>query len=288
VNRRRFALAVAPLAALPVLAVLSAVPAANAHGSMQNPASRTYTCYLEGPESPDSAACRAAIAVGGTQPLYDWHEVHILNAAGRHRQLIPDGELCSAGLDKYAGFDLPRADWPATTLPAGGGSYTFSYRATAPHRGSFEFYLTRAGYNPLTPLRWSDLEATPFLRATDPPLSGGAYVMTGQLPAGRTGRHLIYTIWQRSDSPEAFYTCSDVVFGTAPPTSPSPSVTASPTPSPTVSPSPPGDVAAWQPNTAYVTGARVSYAGATYQCRQAHTSLPGWEPPNVPALWQRL
>ncbi|WP_455644293.1 carbohydrate-binding protein [Paenibacillus lactis] len=25
--------------------------------------------------------------------------------------------------------------------------------------------------------------------------------------------------------------------------------------------------------------------GKTYECRQAHTSLPGWEPANVPALW---
>lgn len=32
------------------------------------------------------------------------------------------------------------------------------------------------------------------------------------MPA-KSGRHLVYSIWQRSDSPEAFYTCSDVVFG---------------------------------------------------------------------------
>lgn len=203
---------IALLAGLPLMAVAAIAPPASAHGSLQDPVSRTYACYLENPESPDSAACRAAIALGGTQPLYDWNEVHILDAAGRHRQLIPDGKLCSAGLAKYAGFDLARTDWPATRLPAG-GSYPFSYRATAPHRGSFEFYLTRNGYDPTRPLRWSDLDSTPFLRVTDPPLSGGAYAMTGQLPGGRTGRHLIYTIWQRSDSPEAFYTCSDVVFG---------------------------------------------------------------------------
>ncbi|HUR08339.1 MAG TPA: carbohydrate-binding protein [Nonomuraea sp.] len=35
-------------------------------------------------------------------------------------------------------------------------------------------------------------------------------------------------------------------------------------------------------------GARVTYAGLSYKCIQAHTSLPGWEPPNVPALWQRV
>ncbi|MCK9858529.1 lytic polysaccharide monooxygenase [Paenibacillus sp. ATY16] len=43
---------------------------------------------------------------------------------------------------------------------------------------------------------------------------------------------------------------------------------------------------AWAPNTAYAVGTLVSYNGATYKCLQAHTSLTGWEPSNVPALWQ--
>jgi chitinase len=43
--------------------------------------------------------------------------------------------------------------------------------------------------------------------------------------------------------------------------------------------------AAWAPNTPYTAGTRVSYQGNVYECRQNHTSLVGWEPPNVPALW---
>src|SRR5262245_65868940 len=42
---------------------------------------------------------------------------------------------------------------------------------------------------------------------------------------------------------------------------------------------------AWAPNTAYAVGAQVTYQGVLYQCRQAHTSLVTWEPPNTPALW---
>ncbi|MBY8872820.1 lytic polysaccharide monooxygenase [Micromonospora sp. PLK6-60] len=261
---------------------------------MQSPVSRPYACFLEGPESPTSPACRAAVAAGGTQALYDWNEVNIADAAGRHRQLIPDGRLCSANRDKYRGLDLARADWPATALPSG-GTWTFAYRATAPHRGTFELYVTRTGYDPTGPLRWADLEL--FHTATDPALTDGAYRMAARLPQ-RTGRHLIYSIWQRSDSPEAFYTCSDVTFGgttptttPSPTTSPSPTVPPSPTPTPPSptptppSPSPTGTAPAWQPNTPYAVGARVSYAGRVWQCRQAHTSLVGWEPPNVPALW---
>ncbi|MEV4095396.1 M28 family peptidase [Streptosporangium saharense] len=43
--------------------------------------------------------------------------------------------------------------------------------------------------------------------------------------------------------------------------------------------------AAWKP---YAVGDVVTYSGSSYRCIQAHTAYPGWEPPNVPALWQRL
>lgn len=42
---------------------------------------------------------------------------------------------------------------------------------------------------------------------------------------------------------------------------------------------------AWAANTSYAIGALVTYNGSVYECRQAHTSLLGWEPSNVPALW---
>ncbi|MDR0267417.1 lytic polysaccharide monooxygenase [Paenibacillus sp.] len=41
----------------------------------------------------------------------------------------------------------------------------------------------------------------------------------------------------------------------------------------------------WAPNVSYTAGTLVSYNGATYECLQAHTSLTGWEPSNVPSLW---
>ncbi|MFG1710314.1 glycosyl hydrolase family 18 protein [Nonomuraea sp. M3C6] len=42
----------------------------------------------------------------------------------------------------------------------------------------------------------------------------------------------------------------------------------------------------WAPWTAYTAGTRVTYNGVEYECVQSHTSQPGWEPPNVPALWK--
>ncbi|MFI5639165.1 lytic polysaccharide monooxygenase [Streptomyces goshikiensis] len=199
------AVGLAPLA----VAAYAAVPAV-AHGSMTDPVSRVAACYAEGPESPKSAACKEAVKASGAQAFYDWNAVNIANAAGKHKALIPDGKLCSAGNDKYRGLDLARGDWPSSPMKA--GEHTFRYKGTAPHKGSFELYVTKDGYDPSKPLKWSDLEPAPFAKVTDPGMQNGDYVFKGTVPK-KSGRHLIYSIWQRSDSPEAFYTCSDVVFG---------------------------------------------------------------------------
>jgi beta-glucanase (GH16 family) len=45
------------------------------------------------------------------------------------------------------------------------------------------------------------------------------------------------------------------------------------------------NAAEWAPYTYYSVGTVVTYQGVSYTCRQSHTSLPGWEPPNVLALW---
>ncbi|MEU8689176.1 lytic polysaccharide monooxygenase [Streptomyces sp. NPDC048665] len=202
---------VAVVAALGSTALALAAAPASAHGSMGDPVSRVSQCYAEGPESPRSAACRAAVAAGGTQALYDWNGIRIGDAAGRHRQLIPDGRLCSADNEEFKGLDLARADWPATRVHS--GSYTFKYRVTAPHKGTFTVYSTKPGYDPAKPLAWSELDlAHPVATVTDPVASGGFYTFSGTLPE-RSGRQLLYAVWQRSDSPEAFYSCSDVDFG---------------------------------------------------------------------------
>ncbi|MFF1680452.1 lytic polysaccharide monooxygenase [Streptomyces sp. NPDC058256] len=208
-RRKAAAIAVAGVAPL-ALTALAAAPAA-AHGTMGDPVSRVSQCYAEGPESPKSAACKAVVAAGGTQALYDWNGIRIGDANGQHQALIPDGKLCSANSDEFKGLDLAREDWPATSVSS--GSYTFKYRVTAPHKGTFKVYVTKAGYDPSQPLAWDDLDLqNPVASATDPTASGGFYTFSGTLPQ-RSGKQLLYAIWQRSDSPEAFYSCSDITYG---------------------------------------------------------------------------
>ncbi|MET8144230.1 lytic polysaccharide monooxygenase [Sphaerisporangium sp. NPDC005288] len=240
------------------LTTLGLQRSALAHGALQAPASRTYACYTDGLTSsneikPKNPACAQAVAAGGTQPLYDWYGVLRSDGAGRTKGFIPDGKLCSGGFDKYAAYDAPRADWPATVVQPG-AMFNFVYGAWVPHPGGFKLYVTKDGYNPTAPLTWADMEDQPFLTADpEPGVSNGAYRFSGRLP-NKSGRHVIYSVWYRSDSKETFYGCSDVIFGgtsTPPPSSPPPSSPppSSPPPSspppvtPTPTPSSPGAIA---------------------------------------------
>ncbi|MEU9357237.1 carbohydrate-binding protein [Streptomyces sp. NPDC048301] len=47
---------------------------------------------------------------------------------------------------------------------------------------------------------------------------------------------------------------------------------------------PPGT---WKAGTSYRAGDRVTHGGVSYRCLQAHSAIAGWEPPLVPALWER-
>ncbi|MFI9001025.1 carbohydrate-binding protein [Streptomyces sp. NPDC053541] len=59
-------------------------------------------------------------------------------------------------------------------------------------------------------------------------------------------------------------------------------------PGPGPGPGEPEPGGTWQAGTVYAAGDTVTYGGATYRCLQGHQAQAGWEPPNVPALWQRV
>ncbi|MFI8092958.1 lytic polysaccharide monooxygenase [Streptomyces sp. NPDC086080] len=194
----------------PLLLPLWTAGPARAHGAPTDPVSRVVACSPEGGERAGSTACRAAVAANGA-PFTAWDNLRVAGVAGRDRQRIPDGQLCSGGLPAYRGLDLARADWPATRVGRG-AALPMTYVSTIPHAGAFRVYLTKPGYDPAKPLTWSDLPEKPFAEVTDPALTDGAYRFRVTLPADRSGRHVLYTVWQNSSTPDTYYSCSDVVF----------------------------------------------------------------------------
>jgi len=230
---------------------------------MMTPGSRTWLCYQDGKTStgeivPKNAACAAAVAQSGVTSLYNWFAVLRSDGAGRVSGFLQDGQLCSGGTGgpyNFTGFNLARTDWPKTHLTAG-KTIEIDYNDWAKHPGTFSLYITKDGYDPTKPLAWSDLDPTPFSQVVNPTADGGPGTDTGHyywnatLPAGKSGNHLIYSVWSRSDSTETFYGCSDVVFDggngevtgvggggttTPPTTTPTTAPTTTPTTAPTTS-----------------------------------------------------
>lgn len=250
--------ALAAAAVGPLLLGLWAAGPAQAHGAPTDPVSRVVACSPEGGERARSAACRAAVAANGAS-FAAWDNLRIANVNGRDRQTIPDGRLCSGGLPAYRGLDLPRRDWPTTRLSPG-GALTMRYVSTIPHTGTFRLYLTEPGYDPAKPLTWSDLPERPFAEVEDPTLTDGAYRIGATLPSDRTGRHVLYTVWQNSSTADTYYSCSDVVF-TAGGT---PSAAGRPKDGPTAAPSrTPEARAAARPTTTAPAGTPVASAEGT-------------------------
>ncbi|MEU7664856.1 lytic polysaccharide monooxygenase [Streptomyces lincolnensis] len=186
------------------------------------PGSRTYLCYLDllqngSTQMPSNPACRAAVQQAGTTPLYNWFAVLDSNAGGRSAGYVPDGKLCSAG-DRspynFSPYNAARTDWPKTHLTSG-SNIQINYSNWAHHPGKFEVYITKNGWSPTTPLAWGHL--THLQTVTDPPQTsgpgsvGGHYYWDLRLPA-RSGPHMLFVQWIRSDSQENFFSCSDVVF----------------------------------------------------------------------------
>jgi predicted carbohydrate-binding protein with CBM5 and CBM33 domain len=196
------------LAAASVPAVPSPVLA---HGAPMTPISRNAACAGNGTER-GAAACKAALkATGGFLGAYD--NLRLAGVNGDDRGRVPDGRLCSGGIGTYRGLDLARDDFPATEVKSG-QRLAVSYRGTIPHQGSFRIFLTRPGYSPGKKLTWDDLGSKPIADIKDPPLRDGAYRMRVSLPE-RTGRHILYVVWETSSTPDTYYSCSDLVFPAA-------------------------------------------------------------------------
>ena len=191
-----------------IILLLTIIQSAFPHGTVTSPVSRIYNCWQENPENPESPPCIAAVISHGTQPLYDWNEINQANANGEHELYVFDGNLASGGRpEKYGGMDQITSEWVAT--PVSPGPFTITWTNTAPHATEYyDVYITKESWTPDQPLTWDSLE---LLVRTSPSSAASSVDIPVILPV-RTGKHVIYSIWQRSDSPEAFYSTSDIDF----------------------------------------------------------------------------
>jgi len=247
--RRKVLFPVLTVAAV-VTSFFVAVAPASAHGYISSPPSRQANC------------ASGAVANCG-DIIYEPQSVE-----------APKGStLCNGGGTRFAVLNDTTKPWPYANV---GTTVTFNWVITARHStATWEYFIGNtllASFN--------DGGAAP----------GATKSHTVSMGSFR-GRQTMLARWNVADTANAFYSCVDLNIGgttTPPPTTPPPTTPPPTTAPPTTSPTTPPAGGTWAVGTTYAVGAIVTYAGITYRCLQAHTAQPGWEPPNVPALWQRV
>ncbi|MDT0445443.1 lytic polysaccharide monooxygenase [Streptomyces sp. DSM 41886] len=210
---RRALLAV--LAAVTLLMTPWSTPAASAHGSTADPLSRNYGCWQRWGsdfQNPDMAQedpmCWQAWQ-HDTNAMWNWNGLYREGTGGDFQAHIPDNQLCSAGRTgdgRYDSMDTPGA-WKTSQI---GSNFTVDVLDQAYHGADYlHVYVTRQGYNAQTDaLDWGDLEQ---VASTGRYAPANHYTVDVQAP-GRSGHHVVYTIWKASHADQIYFFCSDVTF----------------------------------------------------------------------------
>lgn len=120
-----------------------------------------------------------------------------------------DGKLASAGVTGFEPLDEQTATrWHKSVINP--GNLTISWNLTAQHRTStWDYYITKTGWNPNAPLKISDFELIAQIddKATVPPKIVN---QTITVPQDLKGYHVILAVWNISDTTNAFYQAIDV------------------------------------------------------------------------------
>lgn len=182
------------------------VDEANAHGYVETPAARGYRGSLEKNTIGWTAAMeKYGMVITNPQSLeFD---------KGFPQAGPADGRIASAegGKGQITDFvlDSPGANrWDKTDIKTGMNTFTWHY--TAPHSTSkWHYYITKTGWNPENPLARKDLELIGEIKHDG---SSAANNKSHQvnIPANRSGYHVVLAVWDVADTDNAFYNVIDV------------------------------------------------------------------------------
>lgn len=176
--------------------ILLSASAASAHGYIDSPASRSYLCNQGG-----------NVNCGAIQ-----YEPQSLEGPKGFPQAGPaDGHIASAGKQQYHELDAQtQTRWKQVDVKT--GDMSFVWTLTMSHKTeSWDYYVTKTGWNPSKPLTRADFELTPFCHYDgngETPKS--PVIQKCTIPTDRKGYHVILGVWSIADTSNAFYQVVDV------------------------------------------------------------------------------
>ncbi|MEV4656538.1 lytic polysaccharide monooxygenase [Micromonospora sp. NPDC049301] len=184
--------------------------AAQAHGTVINPATRAYQCWKTwgsqhtnpAMQQQDPMCWRAFQANPDT--MWNWMSALRDGLAGQHQARTPDGQLCSNALSRNDTLNQPGA-WKTTTVSR---NLTVQMYDQASHGADyFQVYVTKQGFNPATQrLGWGNLD---LITTTGRYAPAQNISFNVSLPA-RSGNHILFVLWKASHLDQTYMWCSDI------------------------------------------------------------------------------
>ncbi|NBF04667.1 N-acetylglucosamine-binding protein GbpA [Pseudomonas sp. Fl5BN2] len=194
---------------------------ASAHGYIESPKSRAFMCAGSG--GGKNANCGPV--------AYEPQSVEYFGSPGGGREHFPsnsqactgdfrvcgpaNGTIAAGGMKGFAQLNEQSSSrWTKNTIKPGPNTFTWKY--TAGHATRYwQFYITKKDWNPNQPLTRDSFEMTPLLDEPWPshsmPVKGGGTTQhTVNIPADRSGYHVVLATWKVHDNSNTFYSVVDL------------------------------------------------------------------------------
>jgi len=205
-----------------VTGFMGAIGLANAetvhgHGYVADPASRAYQGRLQvqqGAMSWNDGFAKYGSAVNEPQSIEGPGSL-AGTAIGAFPEGGPaDGQIASGGLVgpglNFSPLDIQREGY-WTTTEINPGVNEFTWMLTAGHASrDFQYYMTTPDWNPNTSLTRADFELLETIPYHNVNPGSGTRTHEVNIPADRTGYHVILAVWDIADTNMAFYQVIDV------------------------------------------------------------------------------
>ncbi|MFJ7141948.1 N-acetylglucosamine-binding protein GbpA [Pseudomonas protegens] len=207
-----------PFLKLPLIVAIGmasfAAQNASAHGYIESPPSRAYQCNTGKNTScgivryvPQSVEYFASTRYGHTS-----FPSNAQACDGDFRSCGPaDGKIASGGLGSFGELnEQTTTRWKKNSIKPGPQTFTWHY--TAQHKTRYyQFYITKKDWNPNQPLTRDSFEMTPLLdEPWDRSMPGKKTQHTVNIPADRSGYHVLLATWKVDDNLNTFYQVVDL------------------------------------------------------------------------------